>query len=201
MPLQIHLIAGSEGLRSRVWYPRRYRTQWTVHSHTEGHCQSRVLWEFCALRTSLWAERWLWQCYSGQMEDVRQGSSLIRSHCILRLWVPSKVKMSMAHICNGWDGVGVGVRGAAAFWAWNQVQVSHCQTASSMALFMPSQKTHPWANNCALMVPWWNWWSCCSTYSLSDGGMMRASPCRTRPSSMARVSQCCQYGHNRQGTA
>ena len=23
---------------------------------------------------------------------------------------------------------------------------------------------------------------------------MRASPCRTRPSSMMRVSQCCQYG-------
>ena len=30
---------------------------------------------------------------------------------------------------------------------------------------------------------------------------MRASPHRTRPSSMVRVSQCCQYGHNRQGTA
>ena len=30
---------------------------------------------------------------------------------------------------------------------------------------------------------------------------MRASPHRTRPSSMVRVSQCCQYGHNGQGTA
>ena len=27
--------------------------------------------------------------------------------------------MSKAHICYGWDGVGDGVRGAAAFWAWN----------------------------------------------------------------------------------
>ena len=39
--------------------------------------------------------------------------------------------MSMAHICHGLDGVGVGVRGVAEFCAWNQVQVSHCQTASS----------------------------------------------------------------------
>ena len=38
--------------------------------------------------------------------------------------------------------------------------------------------------------------SCCSTLSHSDGGMMRASPCRKRPSSMVRVSQCCQYGCN-----
>ena len=45
--------------------------------------------------------------------------------------------MSVVHICHGWDGVGIGVRGAAAFCAWNWVQVSHCQTASSMALFMP----------------------------------------------------------------
>ena len=82
-----------------------------------------------------------------------------------------------------------------------QVQVSHCQTASSMALFMPSQKTHPCADNWALVVTFWNWWSCCSILSLSDGGMMRASPHRTRPSSTVRVSQCCQYGHNGQGTA
>ena len=58
----------------------------------------------------------------------------------------------MAHICHGWEGVGVGVRGAAAFWAWNLVQVSHYQTASSMALFMPDQKTHPHANNWALVI-------------------------------------------------
>ena len=30
---------------------------------------------------------------------------------------------------------------------------------------------------------------------------MRASPCRTRPSSMVRVSQCCQYGWRGQGTS
>ena len=59
----------------------------------------------------------------------------------------------MVHICHGWDGVGIGVRGAVAFCAWNQVQVSHCQTASSMVLFMPGQKTHPGANNWALVVP------------------------------------------------
>ena len=108
--------------------------------------------------------------------------------------------MSVAHICHGQDRVGSGVRGAAAFWAWNQVQVSHCQTASSMALFMPSQKTHPHANNWDLVVPWWNLWSCCSILYLSDGGTMRTSPCRTWPSTMVRVSQCCQFGHNRQGT-
>ena len=45
--------------------------------------------------------------------------------------------MSMAHIYHGQDGVGIGVRGATAFWVWNRVQVSHCQTASSMVLFMP----------------------------------------------------------------
>ena len=61
--------------------------------------------------------------------------------------------MSVVHICHGWDGVGIGVRGAAAFWVWNWVQVSHCQTASSMALFMPGQKTHPHANNWALVIP------------------------------------------------
>ena len=57
--------------------------------------------------------------------------------------------MSMVHICHGQDGVGIGVRGAEAFCAWNWVQVSHCQTVSSMALFMPSQKTHPHMNNWA----------------------------------------------------
>ena len=45
--------------------------------------------------------------------------------------------MSVVHICHGQDGVGIGVRGAAAFWVWNWVHVSHCQTASSMPLFMP----------------------------------------------------------------
>ena len=30
--------------------------------------------------------------------------------------IPSRVKISVAHICHGRDGVGVGVRGAAAFW-------------------------------------------------------------------------------------
>ena len=48
--------------------------------------------------------------------------------------------MSVAYICHGWGRVGIGVRGAAAFWAWNWVQVSHCRTTSSMALFMPGQK-------------------------------------------------------------
>ena len=109
--------------------------------------------------------------------------------------------MSVAHIFHGQEGVGIRVRGAAAFWLWNWVQVSHCWTASSMALFMPSQKTHPWVNNWALVVPWWNWWSCYSILSLSEGGMMRTSPHRTRPSSMVRVSQCCQYGCTGWGTA
>ena len=106
----------------------------------------------------------------------------------------------MAHICHGWDGVGIEVRGAAAFWAWNWVQVSHCWTASSTALLMPGQKTHPWVNNCALVAAWWNWWSCWSILSPSDRGTMRASPCRMRPCSTVRVSHCSQYGHNGQGT-
>ena len=59
--------------------PRGAELQWIVHLHTEAHCQNGVLWEFHALRTSLWAVRWLWQCCSGQMEDVRWGSSLNRS--------------------------------------------------------------------------------------------------------------------------
>ena len=50
---------------------------------------------------------------------------------------------SKVHICHGWDGVGVGVRGAAAFWAQNWVQASHWQTTSSMALFIPGQKICP----------------------------------------------------------
>ena len=61
--------------------------------------------------------------------------------------------MSMTHISHGQDGVGIEIRGAAAFWAWKQVQVSHCQTDSSMALFIPSQKTHPCMNNWAFVVP------------------------------------------------
>ena len=61
--------------------------------------------------------------------------------------------MSMVYICHGWDGVGIGVEGAAAFWAWTWVKVSHCLTASSMALLMPGQKTHPHENNWALVVP------------------------------------------------
>ena len=68
MPLWIHSVVVSEGLRSYVWYPKRCRTQWTVHLHAEGCCQSKVLWEFCALRTFLRAGRWLWQCCSGWME-------------------------------------------------------------------------------------------------------------------------------------
>ena len=82
MPWWIHLIAGSEGLRSHVWYPKRCRTQWIVHSHIEGHCWSRVLWEFHAPKTFLWATRWLWQCCSGQKGGIRWGSSLNRSHHI-----------------------------------------------------------------------------------------------------------------------
>ena len=30
---------------------------------------------------------------------------------------------------------------------------------------------------------------------------MSASPCRTRPSLMVRVSQCCHYGQSRRGTS
>ena len=119
----------------------------------------------------------------------------------MRKSTPSRVKMSMANICHGWDGVGVGVRGATAFWAWNQVQVSPQWTASSMALFMPGQKINLHMSSWALVIPWWNWWSCCSTLSLSKGVTMRASPWKTRPSSKVRVSQCCQYGCKGWGTA
>ena len=53
---------------------------------------------------------------------------------------------------------------------------------------------HPHMSNWAFVIPWWNWWSCYSNLSLSEGGMMRASSWGTRPSSMVRVSWCCQYG-------
>ena len=74
-----------------------------------------------------------------------------------------------------------GVRGAAAFCAWNWVQVSHCQTASSMALFTSGQKTHPCMQTTGL------WWFLDGTSGVavvsspcSDGGTMRASPYRMR---------------------
>ena len=57
-----------------------------------------------------------------------------------------------------------------------------------MALFIPGQKIHPCVGNWDLVIPWWNWCSWCSVLSLSEGGMMRASPHRTRPSSTVRVS-------------
>ena len=111
------------------------------------------------------------------------------------------MKISVAHICHGWDGVGVGVRGAASFWLWNQEQVSHWQTTTSMALLMPGQKKLPCASNCDFVIPWWNWCSWCRVLSLSAGGMTSASPCRTRPSSTVRVSWCCQYRWRGRGTS
>ena len=48
------------------------------------------------------------------------------------------MKISVAHICHGCNGVGVGVRGAAAFWLWNAL--ADWQTTSSIALLMPGQK-------------------------------------------------------------
>ena len=79
------------------------------------------------------------------------------------------------------------------FWLWNWVQVSHWQTTSLMALLMPGQKKLPCVSNCDFIIPWWNWCSWCRTLSFSAGGMMSASACRTRPSSMVRVSLCCKY--------
>ena len=65
------------------------------------------------------------------------------------------MKISVAHICHGHDGVGVGVgvRGAAAFWLWNWVQASHWQTTSLMALLMLGQKKLPCASNCDFVIP------------------------------------------------
>ena len=63
------------------------------------------------------------------------------------------MKISVAHICHGQDGVGVGVRGAAAFWLWNCMQVSDWQTTSLMALLMPGQKKLPHASNCDFVIP------------------------------------------------
>ena len=68
------------------------------------------------------------------MEGIKLRSSSSRSPPTTRWSIPSSVKISVAHICHGHDGVGVGVRGAAAFWLWNQVQASHWQTTSLMAL-------------------------------------------------------------------
>ena len=109
----------------------------------------------------------------------------------------------MAHICFWCNGVGVdvGVRGAAAFWLWNQVQSSHWWTTSLMALFMLGQKKLPHMSNCDFIIPWWNWCSWCRTLSLSVREMMSASPCRTRLSLTVRVSLCFQYGWRGQGTS
>ena len=118
------------------------------------------------------------------------------------MWsIPSSIKISVAHICHGCNVVGVGVRGAAAFWLWNQVQASHWQTTSSMALFMLGQKKLPHTSYCDFVIPWWNWCSWCRALSLLVGGMTSASPHRTRPSLMVRVSLCCQYGQRGQGTS
>ena len=67
--------------------------------------------------------------------------------------MPSSMKISVAHICHGCNGVGVGVRGIAAFWLWNQVQASHWQTTSLMALLMPGQKKLPSVSNCDFVIP------------------------------------------------
>ena len=99
--------------------------------------------------------------------------------------------MPDAHICQAHEGVGVGVSGVVAFWAWNLMHVSHCQTASSMALLKPGEKTQPQAGNCVLMMPWCDWCRVPRTFSLSDGGMIRASPQITSPSSTVSDSQCC----------
>ena len=109
--------------------------------------------------------------------------------------------MSVAHICHRHDGVGVGVRGTAAFWLWNCVQVSHWQTTSSLALLMLGQKKLPRVSNCDFIIPWWNWCRWCRTLSLTAGGMASASLCRTRPSLMVRVSLCYQYRWRGQGTS
>ena len=65
------------------------------------------------------------------------------------------MKISVAHICHGHDGVGVGVgvRGAATFCLWNWVQASHWQTTSLMALFMLGQKKLPCVRNCDFVIP------------------------------------------------
>ena len=111
------------------------------------------------------------------------------------------MKISVAHIYHGCYGMGIGVRGMAACWLWNWVQVSHWQTTSLMAMFMPSQKKLPHSSNCDFVIPWWNWCSWCRTLSLSAGGMTSASPCRTRPFLMVRVSLCCQYRQRGWGTS
>ena len=111
------------------------------------------------------------------------------------------MKISVAHICHGRDGVGVGVRGAAAFWLWNWVQASQWWTTSLMALLMLGQKKLPHASNCDFVIPWWNWCSWCRTLSLLVGGMVSASPHRTRLSSTVSISLCCQYGQRGWGTS
>ena len=57
----------------------------------------------------------------------------------------------MVHICHGWDGVGIGVRGAAAFWLWNQVQVSHCRQLLLWLCLCPARRhIHAWTTGL-----WW----------------------------------------------
>ena len=63
---------------------------------------------------------------------------------------------------------------------------------------MLGQKKLPCVSNCDFAIPWWNW---CRTLSFLAGGMMSASPHRTRPSLMVRVSLCCQYRQRGWGTS
>ena len=133
--------------------PQEIQKLVTGHSHIEGHCQSEGLQGCHALKTSPSAVRQpSWHC-SGQVEGIELRSCLSRSHPTTRWSIPSSMKISVAHICYGHDGVGVGVRGAAAFWFWNQVQASHWQTTSLMALLMPDQKKLPCMSNCDFVIP------------------------------------------------
>ena len=165
-----------------------------------GHCQSEGLQGCHALKTSSSAVRQpCWHC-SGQVKYVKQRSSLSRSHPLPGgqllwvwrcLWHTSAMGMMMWVLV--WEVLQHSDSGTMC-------RFSHWQTTSSMALLMPGQKRLPHASNCDFVIPWWKWSSWCRTLSLSAGGMMSASPCRTRPSLMVRVSLCCQYGWRGWGT-
>ena len=100
--------------------------------------------------------------------------------------------MCKVHICHGWDGVGVGVKGCCSILGLEPgVDLTLMNNFFNGFVDIRPEDTSM-CEQLGFVIPWWKWCSWCSIISLSEGGTMRASPWRTRPSLMVRVSQCCQ---------
>ena len=69
------------------------------------------------------------------------------------------------------------------------VPVGHALTISLISSLMPGQYAHCLALYWHLVIPMCPSCMVCSIFSLSNGGMMRASPFRMNPSSTIMMSQ------------